>query len=47
MRGVEVTRIVSTQDAMKTRLALIIYIAELHMVKNFQLPWLYISLYLQ
>lgn len=47
MRGVKGTGIVSTQEAIKTILTLIIYIAALYMVKNFQLPWLCISLYLQ
>lgn len=40
----EGTRIVSTQEVIKTTLAMIIYITELHVIKNFKLPWICISL---
>lgn len=34
MRGVEGTRIVSTQEVIKTTLAMINYISELHVIKT-------------
>lgn len=47
MRGVEGAGIVYTKEVIKTILVVIIHISELHVVKNFRLPWLCISLYIQ
>lgn len=47
MRGVEGTGIISTQEVMKNKLAVIIYISELDVLKNVMLPWFCISLYVQ